>query len=831
MHFRNARMASVLDTASTLTKWGMVPAMVVALGFTTAPAQAQNADGSSARAKIENVTVTARKREELSQQVPLAMTALTTQLEKPTVRDLSDLNGFSANVRIEPDQARGGGINISIRGINPVRTDDNSFDAPIAVMIDGIHMGSLSGQLLENFDLERVEILRGPQGTLFGKNTVGGVVNVVRSRPTGEFGAKMKYTVGQDGQQEFRGIFNVPMVEDVLAFKGFFTYIHDDGYIVNTNLDRKQPTTEYQNFGGTFLYTPGDKFEALVTVERFQDDGEGGANLTNWNVAPGEIPAPSDSRDPDYSGGFVLCFAGIGPCREDITNIPDSVNGGGNPARLRTTAVTANLAYNINDNHRIVSITGYRKTSEDRLLDFDGTSAEFITIDRDNDYKQFSQEVRWEGTFGDRFNITAGGYYWRSEFTQNWVTGGSFWNVAAGALDLVGPDGGIAACQAGVFGPLYCDPHPSLAGGLGEGFTQVLKEHQVTKSIALFAQADYEFIDNWTLTAGIRWTKEEKDFQAGQAYLTSLARSGPDFFDGIAASIPGACGDTDPADCSNGFATLDGTWKKVSPKIGLSWQAADDVMVFASYSEGFHSGGFFGVNQNIRDFVRDQYEPEIAKTWELGIKSQWFDNTLQANLTLFRNNFQDKQESNVVLDPDTNTVATAFVNAADARYQGIELEVQWVATENLNLFGTLGYLDAGYSEFMCDRNPNIQSPNPADDIVDCSDLNPRAAPKLTYGVGGTYSVPIGNGNLDLYVKYAYVGKMDGNLVNIPFAKVTSRGDLTASISYEWDKYRITVFGRNLTNDQIEVISPIATLFASGTITPPRSWGVELMGEF
>lgn len=166
-----------------MIKWGLVPAAFVSFGMDVTPAMAQDGDG--ARARIENVTVTARKREEASQSVPLAMTALTTQLEKPTVRDLSDLNGFSANVRIEPDQARGGGINISIRGINPVRTDDNSFDAPIAVMIDGVHLGILSGQLLENFDLERVEILRGPQGTLFGKNTVGGVINVIRSRPTG----------------------------------------------------------------------------------------------------------------------------------------------------------------------------------------------------------------------------------------------------------------------------------------------------------------------------------------------------------------------------------------------------------------------------------------------------------------------------------------------------------------------------------------------------------------------------------------------------------------------------------------------------------------------
>ena len=819
-----ARMTSL--TSSTI-KWAILPAALFSFGAVSVPAEAQ--EGEQARARIDQVTVTARKREELSQTVPLAMTALTGEIQKPTVRDLSDLNGFSANVRIEADQSRGGGININIRGINPVRTDDNSFDAPIAVMIDGVHLGILSGQLLENFDLERVEILRGPQGTLFGKNTVGGVVNVIRSRPTGEWGAKLQYSFGKWNQQEVRGVFNVPMVEDKLAFKGFFTYQKDDGYIYNTNLDRRQPTTDYMNFGGTFLFTPGEDFEALITVERFHDDGEGGGNLTNWNVAAGVVPAPANpDLEPNFNGGFILCNFGIGPCRTDVDSVASTVNGNGNPARLRTTAITAQLTWDVSDNHRLVSITGYRKVSEDRLLDFDGTSAEFIFIDRDNDYKQFSQEVRWEGTFGDTFNITAGAYYWRSEFEQDWVTSGSFWGVAAplgledNSLGLVG------ACQAGVFAPLYCDPHPSLAGGLGDGFAQVLNEEQVTKSLAFFAQADWEFVENWTLTAGIRWTEEKKTFGAAQAYLTSLARSGPDLVDGIAASLPGACGTLDPAVCSNGFATLGNKWTEVSPKIGISWQVTDDVMIFASYSEGFHSGGFFGVNQNIRDFVRDQYDPEYAKTWEVGLKSQFFDNTLQLNLTLFRNNFDNKQESNVVQDPDTGTVVTQFYNAASARYQGIEAEVQWVVTENLNLFGSLGFLDAGYKEFLCDRTPN----NGVFIEQDCSDLNPRSAPKWTFGVGGSLSIPVGNeGEIELYAKYSYVDNLDAGLINAEFNKVSSRGDLSISGAYAWRNYRLTVYGKNLTNDIFEIPFPIDPLFASGTIIPGRSWGVQIDAEF
>ena len=220
-----------------MTKWAALPALVLALGVPTTPALAQDAgttQASSDRARIDSVTVTARKREELSQQVPLAMTALTSELQKPVVRDLSDLNGFSANVRIEPDSTRSGGINISIRGINPVRTDDNSFDPPIAVMIDGVHLGTLAGQLLENFDLERIEILRGPQGTLFGKNTTAGVVNVKTKKPIfNEWGFDASYLYGDYGRQELKGSINIPVVDDTLAFRiaGFMQ--ESDGYYEN----------------------------------------------------------------------------------------------------------------------------------------------------------------------------------------------------------------------------------------------------------------------------------------------------------------------------------------------------------------------------------------------------------------------------------------------------------------------------------------------------------------------------------------------------------------------------------------------------------------------
>lgn len=239
----------------------------------TSSLSAQESDNSESFG-IEEIIVTARKIEESAQDVPVAITAITEQLRKSNIRDLSDLQGFAPNVIIGNFGARSGGANLNIRGVSPPRSDDNSFDAPIAVMIDGVHLGTSAGQILENFDLERVEVLRGPQGTLFGKNTVGGVINVIRSRPTGEFGARLKATIGEDGQQELRAVVNFPISEGKVAGKVFATMIEDDGWLPNITLGKKVPEKDYQNFGLTLLFTPNDKFEATVTVEKFDDQSD-----------------------------------------------------------------------------------------------------------------------------------------------------------------------------------------------------------------------------------------------------------------------------------------------------------------------------------------------------------------------------------------------------------------------------------------------------------------------------------------------------------------------------------------------------------------------------
>jgi iron complex outermembrane receptor protein len=777
-------------------------------------AAAENAaDAARKPVGIEEVIVTARKVEESAQDVPLAVTALSAELESPTIRNLTDLNGFSPNLLVAEDGSRsGGGASITIRGVSPTRTDDNSFDSPIGVMIDGIYLGSLAGQVIENFDIERIEVLRGPQGTLFGKNTIGGVIHAIRSRPTGEWGARVKATLGDDNQQELRVVANAPVIEDMLAAKVFFTTQQADGFLDNVTIGGDVADVDYQNYGATLLFTPNDAFEATFTAEKFLDESELSAYHTNYNTAPGVIPPPSDPNETNYSGGFLNCllndtqFGGTYPnlCRRTLKTPSHAENDTDNDAELDTDAYTLNASVELNENLKLVSVTGYRQMDEYRIFDFDGSAAPFITIERWNDYDQFSQEFRIDGSW-DTLSMTSGVYYWNSEFTQDWVTGGRFWATLFGPVAYTPPL--WQACLAGAFSPIACDSGLPTGVTPPGDVTQILYETQETTSIAAFSQVDWTFLESWTLTAGLRWTEERKDFRAGQSYLSNVARQRERNF---------------PE-----YADLDNTWREVSPRLGLSYQVTDSALAYASYAEGFHSGGFFGVNQNTRDFVRDQYDPEYANTFELGYKSLMFEDRLLLNATAFYTEFDDKQEQSIQFDPDTKTVATTFDNVASAVYWGVEIETQYVLNDYVRVFFNYGYLDAEYDDFETD----INAADGVTLIEDASFLEPRNAPENTFGVGGTLTWPIGPGTVQLYGKYAWIDEMETNLLNTPLGHIDDREDVTASLGYVGENWAVTAFGKNLTEEEFEAFIPIATLFAVGTVGRPRTYGIELEYDF
>ena len=843
------------------------------VGFLAGTTHAETVASSAAAAteagnglRVEEVIVTASKREENVQRVPIAITAITSQLKSADVRDIRDIVAFTPNVRIDTYAQRANAAVITIRGISPSRLDDNSIDSPIGVLIDGIYLGTLTGQIIQNFDVDRIEVLRGPQGTLFGRNTVGGALNVIRSEPTGRWGAKVQYTTGSWNDQEFHGVFNAPLIQDKLALKLFFISENRDGFVHNTFLNINQPQKNFKNYGGVLKFTPNDRFKALLSVERYDDRSQGGAFFGNYNTTFGGLPAPKGPSDINAPGTalagtagaeidtFLLSAFGFDnvPIRADVSKIPTTITDNyPSPGNVQTYAYSLNMSYKLSPNLTAVSVSGYRKQHEMASEDFDGTSTNFINIDTNAHYHQFSQELRlqgnWDTSIG-KINAVVGGYYWNSYFDRKWITSGDFWGFLSklGGYNLIdntwsaanqaatGFVDPISGCLAGrdstpvgkdamgnpltptpaqsrfkIFGRVQCDPGVAGGGaGYGRGLVNKLYETQQTDSVAGFARADWQFMPKLTLTAGVRYTWERKHFVGYQSYILPVSRI--------------------PVDAFPGNADLTNSWTQLTPTAALSYQATPSVLLYASFAEGWHSGGFFGVNQNAADFTGNQYKPETAKSYELGMKGQFFDHRVQLNVAGFLNDFANKQESSIQFDKTTNTVVTLFTNVGGLRYEGLEAELQWVVTRQFNIAGSFGYLHAKYTNLMIGYPSNQTGPVP---IVDATFLIPRAAPKFTVGGAANYAIPIGPGSLTLGTKVSWVDSEYGSLYNESSSFVPSHTDVSASVSYAYANYKVTVFGRNLTGFQYEAPVFIAPLFAASTWGPGRSWGAEVAAKF
>jgi iron complex outermembrane receptor protein len=860
-----------------------VPAFLMWMGVAAAQQATPTAqkvatnDTGAPSSHVEEVIVTARKREESVQRVPIAITAFTGQLKQADVRNLSDLVAYTPNVRIDSYAQRAGAADITIRGISPSRLDDNSIDSPIGVLIDGVYLGTLVGQLIDNFDLTRIEVLRGPQGTLFGRNTVGGALNVIRTEPTGDWGAKVSYTTGSWNDQEFRGVFNAPIIKDVLALKLYLFSANRDGYIHNTFLNINEPQRDYKNFGGSLKFTPNDKFKAVFTFDKYEDRSEAGTFLTNYNTGAGVLGpplTPSDINAPGtaLAGGVPMVDTYLPnlvqylipgstplqnvPARTSLA-IPSTISTNNpQPGDVQTWAYTLNMNYRVSDHLNLVSVTGLRYQRELETEDFDGSSTDFIDISTQAHYHQVSEELRaegnWEGKLG-KLNLVLGAYYFNNYFTRRWETSGEFWtfvsdisgydladnlwapafNPLANSASTGFPDP-ISACLANrdqtpvpaghaptpaqarwlVFGRVQCDPGgpkggASGVGGYGPGLANILYESQGTDSVAGFAHGDWEFYPGLTLTAGVRYTYEKKHFIGYQSYIAPADRLDINDFPG-------------DADLSN-------SWSQVTPTAALSYQINPNVMVYGSFSEGWHSGGFFGVNQNSADFLTNQYKPETSKSFEIGEKGQFFDRRVQFNLTGFLTDFYNKQESSIQFDKTTNTVVTLFTNVGGLRYEGVEGELKWVVTPQFDLAGSFGYLHAKYTSLQVGYPSNQVGPVP---IVNATFLIPRDAPDWTLGGSATYTVPVGPGDLSTQVRADWVDTVQGDLYNASQFVTPAHVDLAASLSYSFKTYKITVFGRNLTGWQHELPSFVSPLFASGTLEAlPRSWGLELAATF
>jgi len=428
-------------------------------GAARADAAVAAADTTADTGALEEITVTARRRNESIQDTPIAVTAVNgAQLESQGTVNIGDLQGAVPNVLITQQSSGAAASNISIRGLTFADVE-KSFDPTVAVVVDGVFLGTSTGSFLDFFDIADLEVLRGPQGTLFGRNTIGGVINVTRSKPTGEFGAKVEISYGNYDTKTERAVLNAPLVKDVLAAKVFYFQTESEGYYRDALSGRDTGGSENQNFGASFLLTPGGGFDALLTLERqVQYYDPVSSTITNSSELFGQIETGAGLGNEVNRNTTTDLYT--------VFRNPTAPQASG---EYNAPAATLNMNWDLGP-VKLTSVTGYRSEHEDQVQNFDGSEIGLYITHRIQAFHQVSEELRASGKIIDSLDYVGGLYFYNGEYALVQYTGGAT---------------GFPATFQDVYGG--------------------------AKSAAAFADFDWAFADKWRLSFGGRYTQDKKN--------------------------------------------------------------------------------------------------------------------------------------------------------------------------------------------------------------------------------------------------------------------------------------------------------------------------------
>lgn len=758
--------------------WGVAIVTVVA-PFTQA---ALAADGTAATdpPQLEEIVVTAQKRSQNLQDVPLAVSVVTAAgLERYASPTIADLSGAVPNLYVHPTPGGASVLAVSIRGIQYAE-NEKTFEPPVGVVLDGVFLGTAQGGLLQSFDVERIEVLRGPQGTLFGRNTTGGAINAVRSRPTGELGGKVAATLGSFDRREVRAVLNLPIVEDVLAGKMSFAYERLDGVRNVAIAGKRDGDRRYWSGSGTLLFTPTTDIELLLTYDHVWDHGESPPVYPILQSTPTVLPTdPAIVLPPD-----TPCAAyGFCPPRDFRHSRIDSEN----IAHNDLDAITLNASWTIDDNLKLVSVTGYRDSRESVVNDFDATELLIFRADiPTSDEEQFSQELRLEGELGRWVDFVAGFFYFDANIHSHVIRHTNLGYITGNPALL------------GVLSPIY--PGATNSGAARYDYD--------SRSYAAFAQADLRLTDSFTVIVGGRYTIDEKDIY--------FRRYNPD--DTV----------TGPAQGALILQSIDTgeTWKKFTPRVALTYDFGARRIGYVSFTRGYNAGGYSGRAADVTTV--GPYDPETVDAYEVGFKLEALNRTLRLNVAAFRNDYQDKQEEVTAAITTPPFFGTSITNASSARIQGIEVEATAVPAEGLNVSASFGYLDAEYEDFI----GNITGRG----VTDNSGLRLRRTPEYTATVSGDYTFPIGADEISLGARYRYVDSLELAVTNDPFGHVPAGGFLDASIGYGMQRggthWTIKAYGRNLTDTiRQNVYFRTGGFLSFASANRGREAGLELTAKF
>jgi iron complex outermembrane receptor protein len=684
---------------------------------------------------IETIVITAQRRVQNIQDVPLAITAFSgSSLERSGISGLSDVarltpgftvSSFSASEPI-----------IAIRGANSTFSQAGT-SKPVGVFVDDVYISRNTAAAFELYDLDQVSILRGPQGTLFGRNVTGGAIVINTQRPSLDDSIiKAEINIGNYGAKEIRALVSAPLSDD-WAGKLSGSIRQRDGFGEDRLINSEQTNLDSVNVRGQLLYQPSDEFDALLTLD-YSDDMNHGRTIST--------STPASANDGD---------------------IRTSEHGVEQEYERDSLGVSLHLNWHL-DSGDVTSISAYRNS--DSLDEYSMSPTSFTLLPSFNPFFPFqdvrknidtpdtlSQELRFVSKQNGMFSYVAGLYYFDDEVSRQ-----------ASTMRL-----------AGVSGNLILD--------------QTFDQNVQTESYAVYGDFDWDFSEQWRLTLGGRYTAEEKTAQVNY-FNNNPTRN-----------------------YQSGYFTED--WSEFTPRLVLNWQPYDDLTLYGSYTEGFTSGGFNTEEDNV-DVVGRPFDPETLNAYELGLKSDFFNNNIRANLTLFRQEYKDKQEG--YLDPNFNFV---IVNAAEATMNGAEFEFKWVINDNFSYNGSYAYLDAKYDDFVF---------NTINDGVDDRSGNfLPTAPKNSLHSGLDFYYVTESGLIDANISYTWQNDYYTGSDNRDTFLIDSYELLNAHISYETDSaWKFTLWAKNIADkDYVLIRSDFSAGGIGESYGAPRTFGIKVSKVF
>jgi iron complex outermembrane receptor protein len=787
---------------------GLVPAMALS---TSSMVHAQGA--------LEEVLVTATRRGDTDiMSTPVAITAIGGEsFQAFAPRDLNDIAVMVPSLSAG-SVAAFKSASFSMRGVAET-TIIVYKESPVGVTIDDFVVNHVQTQNLEAFDIEQIEVLRGPQGTLFGKNTTGGMINVKTKRPEMDRRAlDVTAEYGDFDTKKVTAALNIPLIKDTLALRIAAMQLKSDGYykqgsdygpltiapgLVNTGggIDGQSGTGDGKDLGGDdvlsirakLLWQPTDDFSALLQYEYIRDEGD-------------TPPVVNESPEGYLFNAWGFPDQGGDPIdNSGITNQDDFLFEMSNGHQVDIDGIYLNMDWDLG-NYSLYSVTGYREQDSHLPNTYSGEiEISLFDATRDDERETFQQELRLVTNFDGPLNFVTGAFYQKEDITFCVVQ-------SVGFVDFL-LDGE----------PTFLSANPLI-----------MCNEQNAESLAVFIDGTYDLSDKMHLSAGFRYTDEEKEWTGrSRVAIQALPDGGfdPNFtWRELAKPLNGADWNRFPA----GVQEDKEDWQEPTYRVNLAYDFSEDLFGYISYSRGFKSGGYndqTGTAVNpIPPLALLPTEPETADSYEIGLKASFLESTAQIAATVFWVTYEDAQRTFNATFPAGQE--TLFFNAAELEVTGIELEGSWAITDSLLLRGNAMYQDAEFNEFSADLDFD------GIDDVDLSGKPPTRAPEYMATIDGTYTFDLNDaGTIDVNLRMAYEDESIAGYSDVAEEFDTTLDEKTvwdAAVVYRTadDKYYVKGVAKNFTDERYRTGSlSVGNFWIFSAYGMPRYYGLEVGAKF